>query len=311
MARLSEFDLDLSVGRTPSWLGVHYLRESLNQSLENEWVDLYAETATEKLLFWPSTLRDVERKVGGLYGMTVLTGSDGTGKTTILRASSVAAAAAGWQVFVFLAEDSMNDWRAGFNRYVSTHPGSELGLENMQIAQVGRNQSPESLTEQVCERADVYSECPILIAIDSVNSVVNLGGGDYLSRLGSFGVWAMLARRLSRGRCSFMLNSEVNARGSAKGGGLAYWSDVHLKLEKKADSVAVVELKKSRLTAGEGVLGKYGRVWAEACFVPKSELLQRELAPVQPDRHLELVGGTDTEGDPFSDPTLGGLEEFF
>ena len=93
----------------------------------------------------------------------------------------------------------------------------------------------------------------------------------------------MLARRLSRGRVSFLLTSEANKSGNAKGEGLPYWADVHLKMSKCTDAVVEMELDKTRRTGGEGPLGKYKRAVGRGLFLTEEELYG--------ERPLRVVGG--------------------
>ncbi len=259
---------------------------ALDEKLENEPWDLTEPYDPQPPLTWPSTITALDRVTGGCYGMTVISAQKGTGKTMLARSSAIEAAASGeWQVVLFLAEDDYDGWRDGFNIYLTQYPEMQACLPYLHVEQVGRNQTPATLAMSALHRIDLLLDRPVLIAIDSINSVVNLSNSNYLQRLGEWGIWCMLARRLSRGRVSFMLTSEANRAGNAKGEGLPYWADLHLKMGKRSDMVVEMDLDKTRRTGGEGPLGKHRRAVARGRFLTEEELYDG--------RPLRAVGGTD------------------
>lgn len=99
----------------------------------------------------------------------------------------------------------------------------------------------------------------VLVVLDSINSIVNLGSGNYFTALRDFGLWAMSSRRATQGDVSWLIISEANSKGNAKGEALPYWADVSIKLVKKTDHVVEIIIDKSRRTAGEGTLGLFAR----------------------------------------------------
>lgn len=249
------------------------LLEALNEKLENEVWNLAEPYDPQPPITWPSTITAVDRACKGFYGMTVVSAFKGTGKTMLARSSAIEAAASGkWQVVMFLAEDDYDGWRDGFNIYLNQHEHARECLPYLHVEQVGRNQTPDSLAMSALHRIDLLLDRPVLIVIDSLNSVVNLARGNYLQLLKDWGIWCMLARRLSRGRVSFLLTSEANKSGNAKGEGLPYWADVHLKMSKCTDAVVEMELDKTRRTGGEGPLGKYKRAVGRGLFLTEEEL---------------------------------------
>jgi len=262
------------------------LLAALDPKLENEVWNLAEPYDPQPPLRWPSTITAVDRVCKGFYGMTVISATKGTGKTMLARSSAIEAAASGkWQVVLFLAEDDYDGWRDGFNIYLNEYEHARECLQYLHVEQVGRNQTPDSLSLATLHRIDWSLDRPVLIVIDSINSVVNLSSGSYLHLLKDWGIWCMLARRLSRGRVSFMLTSEANRSGNAKGEGLPYWADVHLKMRKLTDRVVEIDLDKTRRTGGEGPLGKHKRAVGRGRFLTEDELYG--------ERPLRVVGGNE------------------
>lgn len=255
---------------TAAQIGIDGLFDSLSPTLENKRIALDVGYVPERPLFWPSTLDYIETQCGGFYGVTTFAADKGTGKTMLATASAIEAAASGdWQVVMFLAEDDLDGWLERFNIYLNAHEHAIACIPRLHVVHVGTNQTPQSLSVEILRRIELDLDIPILVCIDSINSVVNLGNGQYLESLRKFGLWAMLARRLARGRVSFMLTTESNKRGESKGENLPFWSDQYLKMTKKSKNVVEFTLDKTRRTGGEGVMGQYVREWASGLFVPE------------------------------------------
>ena len=253
-------------------VGITALFEALEFRTDNEYHNTAAEYEPQPPRTWPSTFDYIDTQCGGFYGLTTVAAEKGTGKTLLAIATAIEAAATGkWQVVFFAAEDDIDGFRDRFNRYLEVHPDAVDCLPNFHYHSVGKGQNPRTLTTTVAMSVDTSLDIPILIVMDSINSIVNLGGEEYyLRRLGGFGLWAMLARRISGGCVSFFVISETNKRGEAKGEALTFWSDVYIKMKKKSDSVVDMWLDKTRRTPGEGPMGLYLRDWEEGRFIRKS-----------------------------------------
>lgn len=264
--------------------GLLALEDALAPYTENEYYDLSETYKPKPPKCWPSTLDYIDLHCGGFYGLTTVAAEPGTGKTFIAIGNAIEAAASqNWQVVMFAAEDDYDGFRDRFNRYIDTHPGSEDAIPNLHYHSVGKGQTPRTLTDTILMSVNIQADIPILVVIDSINSVVNLGGGNYLKSLSDIGLWAALARRISEGDISFFITSETNKAGEVKGEALSYWSDVYLKMKKVRGSEFVVDmtLAKTRRTPGEGPMGKYLRRW--------------DLGRFEPDVYtepLQVVGGT-------------------
>jgi hypothetical protein len=82
---------------------------------------------------------------------------------------------------------------------------------------------------------------------------------------------------MSQGAASFLIVSETNQIGGAKGGKLEFWADQVLKLSVKNRSASAglvpvkLELLASRRTGGEGDMGIYLRNQQTCRFQPEAE----------------------------------------
>ncbi len=241
------------------------LHEALQLRTENTYYNMGELPPEEDLKQWPSTLDYIETQCGGFYGMSVIVGEKGAGKTMLCIASAIEAAASGnWQVVYLCAEDDIHGFAYRFNTYVEAHPSAADCFENFHFIHVGKGQDPASLTAEIFGVLDQRLDIPLLVCMDSINSIVNLGSGDYLKTLKEFGIWAMLSRRISGADVSWMITSETNKSGNAKGEALPFWADVVMRIKsaKDSDVVVMMDLVKSRRTSlgpSGGAMGKLGR----------------------------------------------------
>ncbi len=230
------------------------------------------------LITWPSTLAEVDERCGGFYGLVTIGASRGTGKTLLAVASSIEATAR-FQVCHFAAEDDADGLATRFNNYVNSHEAVIPHLDDWHLFQTARGQTPQSLLAEIERAVDPDSQKPILTVIDSVNSLVEMSDYAYFDGLTAFGLWAMLARRISRGHASFLYVSETNKANSIKAEKLPYWSDQVLVMTRgEGADIVEIELQKSRRTAGVGELGKFIRLWSQGEFISQAEVdgLRRE-----------------------------------
>lgn len=224
------------------------------------------------LITWPSTLTEVDERCGGFYGLVTLGAQRGTGKTLLAVGSSLEATAR-FQVCYFAAEDDADGLAVRFNNYVNAHKDVIPHLDDWHLFQTSRGQTPESLTAEIEGVVDPDSPKPILTVIDSVNSLVEMSNFGYFDGLSAFGLWAMLARRISRGNAAFFLVSETNKANSIRGEKLPYWSDQVLVMTPgNGADIVELDLQKSRRTAGVGNLGKFIRILNQGEFMSEEEL---------------------------------------
>jgi len=270
---MTHYELDKAAGLSCADIAISSMIEALQASTENEYIDLREPYDPLPPKTWPSTLAYVDKHAGGFYGVSACTAEKGSGKTMLATSSAMAAAASGhWQVCMFLAEDDYDGFRERFNLNIDAHPELEDCIDNFHLFSVGRGQTPEMICADVACAVDAKMDTPILVVMDSINSIVNLGTGNYFDSLRAFGLWAMLARRISRGEASFLLTCESNKRGEAKAEQIPFWADVYLKMKKKSDNVVEMWLDKTRRTAGEGPMGKHVRTWMAQRFYLHSDI---------------------------------------
>jgi len=241
--------------------------------------------AEDQLPRWPSTLFELDRRChGGFYGLSVLVGKKGLGKTLLALGSCLEAAATrDWQVVYFSAELDQQELAVRIGRYFERHAGSVDAVGFFHAIHLGKGHTLEDLCRMVEERTDP-SGPRILVCIDSVTTAARLARRNFLFELEQLSLWSMLARRMSSGLASFLLVSEENKLGGAKGGALEYWADVVLKLAKPQGPGVDLVLEKSRRTLGEGKLpGPYARCLTR--FEPPATRLR-----VVNDRDFDLEG---------------------
>lgn len=263
-----DFEIDRLVTKN-SRLALYGIYDALNENLESEDMNLETGAPPEKPITWGSGIDTIETMCGGFYGMTTVFGDKGSGKSTLALSSAIRAASEGWEVVYFAAEDDYDGVRERFDRFLKHHPeiARTFDFKRFHPFQVGRRTTPAHLADMISLCVDPTEDRPVLSCIDSINTVVNLGGSrGYLERLGNIALWAALARRRSRGRAAFLFTSEQNKQGGAKGDALGYWSDVFLQIKKESEDIVSMELHKSRRTGGEGPMGKFERAWWKGCF---------------------------------------------
>lgn len=268
-----QYDLDRESGLTRSTIAVNALVEALAEQTANEHIDMREPYEPGPPKFWPSTIGYIQSVVGGLYGVTAVAAEKGAGKSLLATGSAIEAAATGeWQVAHFVAEDDYDGLRERFNMNLAAHRHLEDCYDHYHPIAVGKGQTPESICAEVMSVVNTGIDVPVLIVMDSINSIVNLNEkANYLGMLRSFGLWAMFSRRISRADASFLLVTESNKRGESKGETLPFWSDVYLQMKKKSDHVVEMTLGKTRRTAGEGPMGKHMRTWTQQRFYRASE----------------------------------------
>lgn len=195
------------------------------------------DSSIDELPRFPSTLEPIDRNYGGFFGVTSLIAAPGIGKTMLAWASALQTAATQkWNVVYFCAELDMGEMIERRAREFTAHEVAIDGADFLTMVQVGIGQTPFDFC---CDLAQLDPDLPILVVIDSINTVASLSKQDYLRMLESFAMWAMMARRLSRGAASFLLISETNKRGNSKGEKLEFWSDLALQMDGKKNETAV------------------------------------------------------------------------
>jgi predicted ATP-dependent serine protease len=228
------------------------------------------EPVVDTLPRFPSTLEPIDAAYGGFFGVTSLISEPGIGKTMLAWSVALTAAATQrWNVVYFggeLDEGEMIERRA---REMTVHPGAIDGADYLRMVQVGLGQT----TFDFCvELAGLDPDLPILVVMDSINTIATLAQRDYLRTLERYALWAMMARRLSQGAASFLLVSETNKRGRSKGEKLEFWSDLAINMSGKKDEAAV-DFTISKVRRGKWRhLGMFHRDWSTNRFYSEEQM---------------------------------------
>ncbi len=271
-------DEPMAPARTPG-KAIDAMEEGLRSHSENKRIEIRRGEEAVRPRCWPSTLLPVDRKMGGFYGFSSITGFPGLGKSMVAISSGLSAAADGWQVVHFFAENDLDDISERVNIYLDTHPEVISTVErNYYPHAVGFGQTPRSLFDTVRNTIDWMSDLPVLVVIDSANSVVNMNKQTkYLEGLKDIGMWAMASKRLSCGAASFLITSEANKTGAARGEGIPFWADVDLRLARVEGSKRLVRFEMPKTRRFEGMeLGVFMRDWGRGEFLVQEEIEERK-----------------------------------
>jgi len=233
---------------------------------ERQAIDYNGPIQGDQLPRWPVPGIDhLARNCGGGYGLSVILGNSKCGKTFFALSQCIEAAATNmWQVVYLSAELDSQELAFRIGGYLKANPAARSAKGFLHILHVGRGATPEEVQLDVLMSTNAGGP-PILICMDSINTIAELSGRDYLRTLRDYSLWAMCSRRMSNGAASFIVVSETNKLGHAKGGNLAYWADQVIKLEKcdEADRIGMtpvrISLQASRRTPGEGPMGVFLR----------------------------------------------------
>ncbi|MBW2560007.1 MAG: AAA family ATPase [Deltaproteobacteria bacterium] len=228
------------------------------------------DSTADDLPRFPSTLEPIERHYGGFFGVSSLIAEPGIGKTMLAWAVALTAAATQkWNVVYFNGELDVSELAERRAREMTVHDTAIDGVNYLTLVQVGIGQRPFDFC---VELAGLSADLPILVIIDSINTIATLSNGDYLRTLEDFARWAMMSRRLSRGAASFLLVSETNKRGNSKGEKLEFWSDLALKMTGKKDETAV-DFTIAKIRRGQWQhLGMFFRHWDSNRFYTDEQM---------------------------------------
>ena len=282
----TDYEMDLQWQRRTD-LCVFTLLQAVDSRTDSEFIEMGFGEAQVGPKHWPSSVPELDLALeGGFYGFTVFAAPPGAGKSTLALASAIEAASTDdWEVVMLVAEDDVDGLRERFTRFMEAHKTLNP-FGHLFIHLVGRGQTPTSLALTVAHSVDRSLNRKLLVVMDSINSVVNLGTGDYFRAMNDIAMWAMQSRRMSHGDVAWLVIGETNKDGHIKGRNLAFWADCAIKLRKESKDVVEIIVDKSRRTGGEGSLGQFSRVVTRGTF-------EKEPGKVAAQRHLHAVGDDD------------------
>jgi predicted ATP-dependent serine protease len=240
------------------------------QQLNNVEQTFRKDDRPDELPRFPSNLEPIDKAYGGFFGVTSLIAQAGVGKTMVALSSALTAAATQkWNVVYFCGELDESEIIERRAREMTVHETAVDGVDFLKVVMVGKGQT----TFDFCvELIGLDPELPLLVVMDSINTIATLARTDYLRTLEDYALRAMLARRLSRGAASFLLVSETNKRGNSKGEKLEFWSDLAITMSGKKDETAV-DFNISKIRRGQWRhLGTFERSWANCRFYTEEQL---------------------------------------
>jgi len=228
---------------------------------------------------WPSTLEEVDRVAGGFYGVTVIAGETGVGKSSLAFSSAIEAARAGWTVAYCNSELDAGTVRYYLKRRLPWKAHLNDVLRRLRIVNVGPGVTLPQVSHEIFAALDWDYRSPerLLIVLDSVNTIAELAqGGEgvetYFSELRRWLLWAMECRRKSGGLISVIAVSETNAKGETKGRKADYVADMVLHMHRgDTDGYVKVAVVKGRYS-GRQDLGAMFFDWRTGEFKGQYQL---------------------------------------
>ena len=188
------------------------------------------------------------------FGLTVLVGEPGCGKSLLGISSALDSYQAGWDVAYIGVEIDKGEmsFRVSRAREAQRPPRVNIGDVGWLMLQPGRFKM-EQLIEALGRVAT--GERKLLVIIDSINSLAELGtDGSMTASLGAttkLFEWATQVRMHTQGNVSFLIISETNSSGGVKGRKGTFSADLVLNIVKTPEhGIVEVCCVKSRSRPG-------------------------------------------------------------
>lgn len=175
---------------------------------------------------WPSTVDGIDFR-----GLVVIAGNAKLGKSSLCMSSALDAALTGAFVIYANAELDGPTFRSYIRRWVPDRDTRDAALENFRAFEVNPGVSARSLVNHAALAVDRNAE-RVLIVLDSINTIANLAGSNYLRELNDLALWAMHVRKMTSGEVGVLAVSEKNKAGGPVGAKLNYVADVILSLSR-------------------------------------------------------------------------------
>ena len=237
-----------------------------------------------------SRLQQLDHRCGGFYGMTVVKGVPGVGKSELALGAGIEAAlpeepdtVRGWRVIYVNAELSVMECRGRFNQVASGFEGEQalqsVARLHVMHADVGTS-DPLTLRRFIDTKLDLDDE-RLLIIIDSINSLAKLwsfcnrddGETGYFRALESYLLWAKESVRFSEGRIAWLMIAELGRTGSMRGSASAdFWANIVLRLKAGKQEHEVLPFVEKGRQGGRGKLEALVLDWRRGLFVNPSGL---------------------------------------
>lgn len=268
MAKLREMEPHLPSTRISNVLLAAH--DSNYPAIERQPVD--ASPGIGKTPRWPTALEALDAMTKGGAGFVVFAGQPKVGKSMLALGSAIEAARAGWRVLYCNAEMSPDEMARRIASYVGDEWDEKL-VGQMEVFNLNVGVTLELALREFLDSVQTR-DSRLLIVIDSINRVVDMGLGDgtsdsdYWGAMRKWSNFAMQARRHSEGVVSFLVISELNRRNEVKGQNLEYTADLVVRLSNDRDDrdCAKIDVMLSRSTPS-GYLGSFRRDWNRCRFV--------------------------------------------
>jgi predicted ATP-dependent serine protease len=222
---------------------------------------------------WQSGVRKLDDDYGGFYGLTVVGGPTGAGKSMLALGSSLLAAESAMCVVYFDAE---NPTRVVQDRFARWYGESEASAALERIAgywhrfPVLPGATLEDLVVKI-QSVHALRHRGLLIVVDSLNTLAEFDAktsADSFDSMRDLLFWLDELVRFTDGDVSSLVVSELNAGGELKGRKSAYIASLVLRMEADDVTPDVVRLAITKSRDGRaGDLGLHLRKWQTGRFV--------------------------------------------
>lgn len=203
----------------------------------------------------PVGLRELDEVLGGFYGLTVLSGREGGGKTMLALMAAVNAAQAGIRVVYFNAETHINVLGERVRRQLGvTFDEMQRATSKIDWIRVRRAEpAPLEFLQRMVVSSLSATDERVLVVFDSLSSItrkiIPAETRDFWRESQRIEEWLVDARTASEGAVTFVAISELNKEGGEKGMTSAYAADVVLRVDRERDGNVLLSVRKSRETA--------------------------------------------------------------
>ena len=241
-------------------------------------IDEDFEKRVQKFPRWPSGVRKLDDDYGGFYGVSVVGGRTGAGKSMLALGSSLLAAESGRCVVYFDAENPTSVVQDRFARWYGE---TEASAAYERIAgywhrfPVLPGATLEDLVEKILQVYALHHE-GVLVVLDSLNTIAEFNArtsAESFDSMRELLFWLDGMVRLSGGTISALALSELNATGELKGRKSEYIASFVLRMETDEATPDVVRLAVTKSRDGRaGDLGLHLRKWQTGRFVPPAPM---------------------------------------
>ena len=219
-------------------------------------VDQEAAIAAEREPVWPTGLEGEASILPNFRGVTILSGPPSSGKSYLAVASAVQAAWSGWDVVYLSAEMADRPMAKRFRAYCEGP-----APERLHHVDVSFGASVENLLDWI---EPLLSDRNALVVFDSLSSFADQSEqqpGDDPHQIGLLKrivMWSVNVRRATNGQIAFLLLSEINKEGRAKGRFADHKADLAISMQTSAEHSV---LKRITVTKGweyqSGEMGEF------------------------------------------------------